>query len=88
MLFVSNRGSDTITSFIVGQDGTLQKADICLAGGKGPRDFEIFGDLIIVANQYTDNLTVLRYDRETGKMQIISCDENVIKPVMIEKIIK
>lgn len=85
LLFVSNRGSDTVTSFLVGADGTLQKADICPSGGKGPRDFEIFGDLIVAANQYTDNLAVLRYDKNTGKMQILSRDEKVIKPVMIEK---
>lgn len=83
LLFVSNRGSDSITSFIVRDDGLLRKGDICSSGGKGPRDFEIFGETIVAANQYSDNLAIIKYAEDTGKMQLITNSEMVSKPVMI-----
>lgn len=83
LLFVSNRGSDSITSFIVQGNGMLETADMISCGGKGPRDFEIFEDMILVANQYTDNITAIEYSRETGKMKMTSVCETVSKPVMI-----
>lgn len=88
LLFVSNRGSDSITSFRVSEDGHLEKLSICSSGGKGPRDFEIFGKTLVVANQYTDNLAVLQYEKSTGEMKILSDNENIAKPVMIHKYVK
>lgn len=85
LLFVSNRGSDSITSFIVPENGMLEIRDICSSGGKGPRDFEIFDQMIVAANQYTDNLALIKYE-DTGKMRLISKNEEVQKPVMIQRI--
>ncbi|MDO5539231.1 MAG: lactonase family protein [Eubacteriales bacterium] len=84
VLFISNRGSDSITSFIVLENGMLETGDICSSGGKGPRDFEIFDKMIVAANQYTDNLAVIKYSEDTGKMQLVSKNEEVPKPVMIQ----
>lgn len=83
LLFVSNRGRDSLTSFIVQENGLLRIGDICSCGGEGPRDFEIFGETIVVADQYSDNLAMLKYEKDTGKMRLISKDESVSKPVMI-----
>ena len=82
-MFVSNRGSDSITSFVVSEDGRLEIRDFCTSGGQGPRDFAVFDNLIISANQYTDNLAVLEYSGDTGKMRLLSECEAVAKPVMI-----
>lgn len=84
VLFVSNRGSDSITSFVVLENGLLKTGDICSSGGKGPRDFEVFDKMIVAANQYTDNLAVISYSKDTGKMQLLSKNERVSKPVMIQ----
>ena len=88
LLFVSNRGSDSITSFRVTEEGDLEKLSVCVSGGKGPRDFEIFGKTLVVANQYTDNLAVLQVENATGEMKILSEEEKIFKPVMIQKYIK
>lgn len=86
LLFVSNRGSDSITSFVVQENGMLKKMDIISCGGKGPRDFSVFGELLVVANQYTDNLALIEYAEDTGKMQLLSHKEAVPKPVMISAV--
>ncbi len=65
------------------QDRLLEKGDICSDDGRGPRDFEVYGETIVVANQYSDNLAIIKYTANTGKMQLISNDESVSKPVMI-----
>lgn len=83
LLFVSNRGSDSITSFSVQENGMLKKMDIISCGGKGPRDFSVFGEFLVVANQYTDNLALIEYAEDTGKMQLLSWQEAEAKPVMI-----
>lgn len=83
LLFVSNRGSDSITSFAVQEDGKLKKTDIVSCGGKGPRDFSVFGELLVVANQYSHNLALIKYSEETGKMQVLPQRETVGSPVVL-----
>lgn len=85
-VFVSNRGNDSITSFRVNSEGKLEWGAICSSGGEGPRDFEIFDEMIVAANQYSNNLAVLKYDKETGKMELVTSEEKVEKPVMVCKL--
>lgn len=83
VLFVSNRGADTITSFLVQTDGRIEKAACVSCGGSGPRDFSIFGEHIVVANQYSDSLALLRFRSESGKMELLPLSEPVEKPVAV-----
>ena len=72
-LYVAVRGPDVLATFAVGQEevGTVltHLADTPI-GGVWPRHFAVVaadtGDLVVVANQNSSNLTVLRIDPVTG----------------------
>jgi 6-phosphogluconolactonase len=84
-LYVSNRGMDTLTVFAVMEDHLLHFLDICPTGGKAPRDFTPFGDDIIVANQDSSVLTVLRFDRDQQRLAPLNMRATVGYPVCILK---
>ena len=68
-IFVSNRGHDSIAAYRIREDGLLELSQIVPSGGKTPRDFAVFGEHLVVANQDSDLITVLRIDWEKGKME-------------------
>ena len=82
-LFVSNRGNDCLTAFSVENNGFLKVMDVCGTGGKTPRDFSVFGDHIIIANQDSSLLTVMFFNRETGKLERNPMKETVGHPVCV-----
>lgn len=69
-LLVSNRGHDSIAVFPVTEDGLLLDPVFSPSGGSGPRDFNVFGDLVVTSNQYSGDVVVYRLDglvlKETG----------------------
>ncbi len=60
-LYVSNRGDNSIAVFAVGAEGQLAPVAIRPCGGDWPRNFAIAPDgrHILVANQYSGDVTVL-----------------------------
>ncbi|MDP4119402.1 MAG: lactonase family protein, partial [Bacillota bacterium] len=64
-LYVSNRGHNSVTCFNIKED-KLEREYILPCGGKGPRDFDIFGDYLVCTNENSDNVTV--FDITTKKM--------------------
>ncbi len=69
-LFASCRlGYQTVTAFKVGTDGRIAFSDIARTGGITPRDIEVIGDFVVVANQDSDLVTSLKFDRSTGKFR-------------------
>ncbi|MBQ7820943.1 MAG: lactonase family protein [Clostridia bacterium] len=59
MLYVSNRGHDSISCFAInGFDLKLKSIVPC--GGKHPRDFNIFGDLLVCTNMHSNDVTFFR----------------------------
>jgi 6-phosphogluconolactonase (cycloisomerase 2 family) len=64
-LYVANRGPDTVTAFAV-RDDTLEPLAEVTTGGDFPRHFTLAGDLMYVANERSDEITVLRVDPATG----------------------
>lgn len=77
-LYVSNRGHDSITVFDI--DGASIKLDRFIpCGGKEPRDFDVFGDILISTNQSSDNITVI--DLKTDK--IIQTIDNIKSPLCV-----
>ncbi len=60
-LYVSNRGHNSIAVFDVGPDGRLAPVAIVPCGGDWPRNFALApgGRFILVANQYSDDVSVL-----------------------------
>lgn len=67
-LYGSNRGENTIVIFRIGKDGSLNLAGRTSCGGDWPRNFTIdpSGMYILVGNQRSDNLSVLRINQKTG----------------------
>lgn len=66
LLFVAVRGADVIATFAV--DGTrLTHLADTPTGGAWPRHFAVIGDLVVVANQNSSDLAVLRIDAATGR---------------------
>jgi 6-phosphogluconolactonase len=69
-LFAVNAGSDTITSFRIGIDGTLTRADIEPSGGAQPNSINTTGSLLYVsnvgdaANNFASNVTGFRIESD------------------------
>lgn len=57
-------------------------------GGRGPRDFEVFGRYLVIANQYSGNLAVVEYSEESGELKLLPSREKADQPVMICPITK
>ena len=68
-LFASCRlGYQSIVCFGVGEDGTLTWLDAAPSGGITPRDLVLAGDRLLIANQDSDRVTFLDFDREREKL--------------------
>lgn len=58
-LYISNRGDDSISVFAA-NGGSLSFLFKSSCFGNAPRDFDFFGDFIVCANQFSNNVTVLK----------------------------
>jgi 6-phosphogluconolactonase len=65
-IYLSNRGADSITTYAVQPDGSLNTLSEVPTGGAWPRHFAIVDDLLLVANQNSNSLTGFRLDPTTG----------------------
>ena len=67
-LYGSNRGENTIVTFIIENDGMLTLSGHTSCGGNWPRNFTIdpSGKYILVGNQKSDNISVFKLDKKTG----------------------
>ncbi len=82
-LFVSNRGHDSIAVFSIQEDGSLSLQQIVPAGGRIPRDFAIMGEYVVIANQGSDEITVLRMNPETGLLEQTGICASMLRPACI-----
>jgi 6-phosphogluconolactonase len=87
-LFVSSRlGYQSISAFRCGHDGQLRFCSRCLCGGITPRDFNVFEgngvDYILSANQDSDLITALRFDRGTENLTLLNMKMQANKPTCI-----
>ncbi|MBN1599444.1 MAG: lactonase family protein [Bacteroidales bacterium] len=87
-LYASNRAefNDIAIYSVDSANGRLQLAGHKNTGGKTPRNFVIgpSGELLIVANQDSDNLVVFRIDAETGELVETGISVEVPTPVCIK----
>ncbi|CAH0480936.1 unnamed protein product [Peronospora belbahrii] len=65
-LYTSNRGHDSIAMFKINCDGTLTSLGWESTRGKFPRGFVVYEDLLIVANQNSNDMFVFKIDSNTG----------------------
>lgn len=62
LVYIANRGPDTISAFAVAADASLTMVDEVPTGGQWPRHFAIDGDQLYVANQNSANVARFRLD--------------------------
>lgn len=82
-LYVSNRGHDSIALFAVKENGKLEPLGHVSTGGKTPRNFNLCGDFLLVANQDTGNVVVFKIDDKTGGLTPTGCSINIPMPVCV-----
>lgn len=87
-LFVSSRlGYQSISAFCCDRDGKLHFCSRCLCGGITPRDFNVFESAqttyLLVANQDSDLITALAFDREREKLFLLDMKMSAVKPTCI-----
>ena len=76
-LMTSLRGHNSIAIFEKREDGSWKHCGVYPSGGRTPRDFFVLGDYVVAANQDSDRVSLLRFDREkrtlcdTGTMEIV-----------------
>ncbi|MBQ7534043.1 MAG: lactonase family protein [Stomatobaculum sp.] len=85
LLFATNRGHDSIALYHVEDDGCLTLKQIVKTGGRTPRDFTMFGDFCVIADQDSDSIDVLKVDWETETMTPTKMRAETPKPTCIRK---
>lgn len=83
LLMVSNRGHDSIAVYSLKEDGSAALEQIVPTGGKVPRDFAVLGEYAVVANQGSDEITVLRIEREEKRLVQTGISMPVSRPTCI-----
>lgn len=84
-LFAGNRGDDSIAVYHILSDGCLKLSQIAKTGGRTPRDFTLFGDYVVTANQDSDLITVLHMDWEKGTLEPTGITAHAVRPSCIRK---
>lgn len=86
-LYASNRGdANTIAIFSINRKtGMLTTVGYQSTLGKAPRNFVIdpTGNLLLVANQDTDNIVVFKRNKKTGRLSPSGEVINVLRPVFL-----
>lgn len=89
-LYISNRGdANNIAIFMIEQSiGTLRVKGFHPSGGKKPRNFMIdpSGDYLLVANQDSNNIVVLRRNKSNGLLSETGETISVASPVCLKMI--
>lgn len=68
-VYASNRGHDSIVRFkLDASTGQLSAPEWTSVGGKWPRNFAVLDDYVLVANQFSNSITLLGRDRATGSL--------------------
>ncbi|OOV29625.1 6-phosphogluconolactonase [Flavobacterium sp. LM5] len=83
-LYATNRGeANTISIFKVLKNGKLEFKETVSTLGKGPRSFVIdpTGNLLLVANQFSNEVVIFKRDKETGSLTDSEKRISVCEPV-------
>ncbi|WP_163654841.1 lactonase family protein [Listeria sp. PSOL-1] len=86
-LYISNRGQDAIVSFTINEtDGTLTLNETVSVEGDGPRDFDLdpSGEILIAANENSNNITVFKVEKQTGTLKLLQKNIKVPEPVCVK----
>ena len=84
--FLPETGETTVLQYEIAEDGSLRLCSIEKTGGRTPRDFQIFSDFLVVANQDSDSLTVLHINREKKRLEKTAIRADAVRPTCICKL--
>ena len=84
-LYASNRGHNSIAVFAISAEGELRFLEAESVQGNWPRNFALSpnGEYLLVANQYSNNIVVLRIDKPSGLLSYTGNQVNVSSPVFL-----
>ncbi len=88
-LYASNRGTkNSIAVYKVAHNGMLSLVQVINSGGEGPRHFEFTPDenFILVANQYTNNVSIFRRNEQDGLLSKMDLEIKVPAPVSVAQL--
>ena len=81
----SNRGDDSVAVFRICENGGILRVGIYSCDGQGPRDIEFTpdGSALLVANQNSENITVLSFNKESGALASTGESLSLPRPVCL-----
>ena len=84
-LYASNRGENTISIFTIDKKGKLKLIGHHSTMGNTPRNFTLdpTGNYLLVANQSSDNVVVLKRDSVTGLLETTGIEIKVPTPTCV-----
>lgn len=84
-VYASNRGHDSIAIYRIDQadGGKLELIGFESTRGKSPRNFLIYRDFLLVANQDTDNIELFHVDAVNGKLAYTGISASCPTPVSL-----
>jgi 6-phosphogluconolactonase len=85
LVFVSNRGHDSIATFRIAVDGSLTLVGHTSTTGATPRDFGISPDgaYLLVANQTSGSIVTFRVNVDTGSLNPVSTLSGLNSPAFV-----
>ncbi|MFD1175641.1 lactonase family protein [Paenibacillus puldeungensis] len=84
-VYGSNRGHNSLVQFTIDPEtGRLDDPKWIGTGGSWPRNFAVFEDYVIVANQFGNNLVAFHRDDETGMLSSTGHQLAISQPSCIE----
>jgi 6-phosphogluconolactonase len=85
-IYGSNRGENSIVTFKAGEDGLLSLNGRTSCGGNWPRNFVIdpSGKFLLVGNQKSNYISVLRIDKKTGLPSVVLDSAAVKMPACLK----
>ncbi|TYZ57669.1 hypothetical protein PybrP1_011173 [[Pythium] brassicae (nom. inval.)] len=84
-VYASNRGHDSIAIFRIKHEerGTLELVGFEPTRGKAPRNFLVYRDFLLVANQDTDTIELFHIDAVNGKLTFTGVTAECPTPVSL-----
>ncbi len=81
-LYAAVRGEDMLYAYEIKEKGKLSLINKVSSGGKHPRDFNFSSsqDYILVANQHSDTLNLIKRELSSGKLIPTSISLSITKP--------
>ena len=83
-LYLSNRGDDDIAVFRLGGAGEMpQRIANLPCGGSFPRDFALYGDRMVITNEHSDNVVVLRLNEARTEAVLVGELTGIRAPIAV-----